>query len=302
MERDFEQEFKRWKQSETPDLWGRIEAGLSEKPIAASVFEGGKRSVYADGAATQYKTIRKTVWHKWGTLAAACLVAAIVFPAVSLMLKRSGNKSGESNMRTDYSAGEADTAAFEDGTAAVDVGAGEVGAADDMIADGMTAEDIASDDMMNGLIVEGPDVSDAEDAAVSSGLQESAGMAASDDSMDDSVEDSYRKEAAESESEGAVLEGLLVRIEESDVSSEKTVYTATVLQDGGTAILINGKTIEIICNSDTEYLFARKTGKDTLLENGKCYTVSLYKDGEKWKAVRIDDGEETNGRKGYADR
>ncbi|MCM1088975.1 MAG: hypothetical protein NC419_12530 [Muribaculaceae bacterium] len=278
MERDFEQEFKRWKQSETPDLWGRIEAGLSEKPI------------------------RKTAWHKWGTLAAACLVAVIVFPTLSFMMKRSGNKSGESNMMTDYSAGEANTAAFEDGTAA-DVGVGKVGTADDRIAnekaegvtsDGMTSDEasegIASGGMMNGSAVESFDVSDGSDTVVIDEPQESAGMADFDDSVDDSVEDIYRKEAAEAESKGTVLEGLLVRIEESGLSGEKTVYTATVLQGDESATLTNDETIKIICNSDTKYLFTQKTGADTLLEEGKCYTISLYQDGEEWIVLRIDVG------------
>ncbi|MCM1143074.1 MAG: hypothetical protein NC318_02020 [Blautia sp.] len=302
MKRDFEQEFKRWKQSETPDLWGRIEAGLSEKQVAAPVFKGGKSSAYADGTAVQYKTIRKTAWHKWGTLAAACLVAVIVFPAVSFMMKRSGNKSGESNMMTDYSAGEADTAAFEDGTAA-DAGVGEAGAADDMIAnekaegiasDSMTADEtaegIASGGMMNGSVAESFDVSSASDAVAADEPKESAGMADFDDSVDDSVEDIYRKEAAESESKGTVLEDLLVRIEESGLSGEKMIYTATVLQGDESAILTNGEMIEIICNYDTKYLFTQKTGTDTLLEEGKCYTVSLYQDGEEWIVLRIDVG------------
>lgn len=58
MERDFESEYKELKQNETPDLWNRIEAGLSDKK------KGG------------------AAWKRWGLLAAACLCVIILFPAV----------------------------------------------------------------------------------------------------------------------------------------------------------------------------------------------------------------------------
>ncbi len=61
MVRDFEQEFIELKQNEIPDLWNRIEAGLSEKKVTASVPEKENTS------------FKKINWRRWGTLAEACL-------------------------------------------------------------------------------------------------------------------------------------------------------------------------------------------------------------------------------------
>lgn len=71
MERDFELELKELKQNETPDLWNRIEAGLSERRVPQ----------------------KRMVWRNWGIVAAACLCVVILFPV--MMIRFTGSaKSG----------------------------------------------------------------------------------------------------------------------------------------------------------------------------------------------------------------
>lgn len=85
MERDFEKEFIQLKQSETPDLWNRIEAGLSDrKTILSTPAAASKNKDFSIG---------KINWIRWGTLAAACLCAAIIIPAISLVIKNIGSKN-----------------------------------------------------------------------------------------------------------------------------------------------------------------------------------------------------------------
>lgn len=100
MERDFEQEFKQLKQDEIPDLWNRIEAGLSEKqPVKAAP---------------------KIVWRKWAALAAAIVCLIIVLPAISLTVIK-GSSMSES---TEEFAAE-ETSIAEDACAAEEITADE---------------------------------------------------------------------------------------------------------------------------------------------------------------------------------
>lgn len=87
MERDFEQEFRQLKQDEIPDLWNRIEAGLSEKQPSA----------------------KKIAWGKWATLAAAIVCCIIAIPAISLTIGRSVSQSDSSMAATEACTEETNT-------------------------------------------------------------------------------------------------------------------------------------------------------------------------------------------------
>ena len=101
MERDFELEYRELKQNETPDLWNRIEAGLSEKKIAAAPLENESKSIDIE----RFVVKKQTPWKRWGLLAAACLCVVIIFPAVMAGLIGSSKSNSSS---TDTASGAAD--------------------------------------------------------------------------------------------------------------------------------------------------------------------------------------------------
>lgn len=68
MSKDFEKEYKAMVQSEIPDLWNRIESGLSEKPIKEEIKPLPQR---------EKKRIR---YGMWGGIAAACLCLIVAVP------------------------------------------------------------------------------------------------------------------------------------------------------------------------------------------------------------------------------
>lgn len=132
MERDFEREFRELKQNEIPDLWNRIEAGLSEKN---DFVKENTKKPYA--------------WRKWGTLIAACVCVVIILPAFSLLIR---DKS--------YSGSGSDTAAntteaiAEDNAAAMDTATAENAecgfAADEAAAENKTADMAAGNTQTQG--------------------------------------------------------------------------------------------------------------------------------------------------------
>ena len=100
MERDFELEYRELKQNETPDLWNRIEAGLSEKKIAAVPLENESKSIDIE----RFVMKKQTPWKRWGLLAAACLCVVIIFPAVMIGLTDSYKSNNSSSGSTDSAA------------------------------------------------------------------------------------------------------------------------------------------------------------------------------------------------------
>ena len=80
MNRDFEQEYQELAKMEVPDLWDRIEAGLTEKSTPVS----SKKSVVVPFI------------KRYSTLAAALLCAILIIPVLGIMKQAAGgsNKSG----------------------------------------------------------------------------------------------------------------------------------------------------------------------------------------------------------------
>lgn len=73
MSKDLEREYKALVNSEVPDLWARIEAGLEDKKMTAD---------------SQMKTVRgkKVNVKMWAGLAAACVCVAMIVPAMARMM------------------------------------------------------------------------------------------------------------------------------------------------------------------------------------------------------------------------
>lgn len=74
MSKDLEKEYKALMNSEVPDLWARIEAGIDEKNVFTKQGKAPKRFRYG----------------VWGTVAAACLCVAV---AVPVMMQASKGKT-----------------------------------------------------------------------------------------------------------------------------------------------------------------------------------------------------------------
>lgn len=245
MSRDFEQEFKELKQSEIPDLWNRIEAGLSERPM------------------TVPHVTKKIAWRRWGTLAAACLGVAIILPALTFFLRNNGERSGTSAEDTTAAAEEWDA---EDAAAADDVGMnGEAYT-------GMTES--ASVEPAEAAEEENADMT--TDGVVSEDTDAENGPRTPTQGKEMAKNDLYA-----AIKEGQVLEGIVLQITEAENTNASVSYQAVVVQADADGILENGITIEIICNNDTEYTFPRGLREEQALKKGEDYEVSLrYDNGE----------------------
>ena len=189
MERDFELEYRELKQNETPDLWNRIEAGLSEKKIAAVPLENESKSIDIE----RFVMKKQTPWKRWGLLTAACLCVVIIFPAVMMTITGSykSNSSGstdsaasaelmESSTSTDAAAAEAfDTAsaetAEEEGKAEASeeaaAGAAEPESSDGQILEGAIVQILQVDETGEETIYQAVVLETDTDAVLESGMQ-----------------------------------------------------------------------------------------------------------------------------------
>ena len=257
MSRDFEQEFKELKQSEIPDLWNRIEAGLSERPM------------------TVPHVTKKIAWRRWGTLAAACLGVAIILPALTFFLRNNGERSGTS--AEDTTAAPSTAAAPADTAAAEEWDAEDAAAADDV---GMNGEAYAG-------MTESASVEPAEAAEEETADMTTDGVVSEDtDAENGPRTPTQGKEMEKSDlyaaiKEGQVLEGIVLQITKAENTNAGVSYQAVVVQADADGILANGITIEIICNTDAEYTFPRGLREDQALKKGEDYEISLrYDNGE----------------------
>ena len=238
MERDFELEYRELKQNETPDLWNRIEAGLSEKKIAAVPLENESKSIDIE----RFVVKKQTPWKRWGLLAAACLCVVIIFPAVMIGLIGS-SKSHSSNS--------ADTAASTDrmeSSTSTDAAAAE---AFDTAPAEVTEEEKADAGSMAG----GSETAAIEDAEASAEAETEAVMPELTD--------------------GQILTGAVVQILQADETGEETVYQTVVLEADTDAVLESGMQIELICNDETQYDFVRGPREEKGLKKEEAYEVSL---------------------------
>lgn len=287
MERDFEQEFRALKQSEIPDLWNRIEAGISEKTVPAPAKPEAKR---------------RYSWRTWGTAAAACLCLAVVFPALVLFVGK--QNKGET--------GSMSAAAPDDGEPMyADVGRnglgdgeqnGLAGADRNSLADAGKTEAPETDMLAEAAKEDG----NAESAMESAAMERSEGSSASADVMQESaadtaaagesVTDSLRgseaelkndvEKVSEQESmaaaetvlpleEGSILTDVTVRIEDVIVSAEGVLYQITIEKSDIDVVLNAGTKAPIICNDDTEYDFPVGPREQRILKENASYTVTL---------------------------
>lgn len=255
MERDFELEYRELKQNETPDLWNRIEAGLSEKKIAAVPLENESKSIDIE----RFVVKKQTPWKRWGLLAAACLCVVIIFPAVMIGLTDSHKShSGRADSVASTELMEADTTS--DSAAAFDTAPPE--AAEEGKAEPEYTESAAA----NG---------GAADAGSMAGGSETAAM-----------EEAETEAAAPEISDGQILEGAVVQILQVDETGEETVYQAVVLEADIDAVMESGMRIELICNDETQYDFLREPREEKGLKKEETYEVSLQYEQDRFVVLK----------------
>ena len=103
MSKNFEEEYKKLALDEVPDLWDRIEAGLSEKTAPATHASEDQREAagkqdraYRKKSDKQGKTVR-VFFRRYAGAVAAVFCVFIIIPAV-ILIGRSGNKSFSEKM------------------------------------------------------------------------------------------------------------------------------------------------------------------------------------------------------------
>lgn len=270
MERDFRQEFIELKQNETPDLWNRIEAGLSERKITAYAPEKADFSEKITG--------KNIYWRRWGSLVAACLCVAVIIPALSLIINNIGKNS---NSASDGSASGSTT-----NDTMMDYESSNCAPMKEEIAES-AGTDIAQDDTgiqadinadNKNSMSETQDGMSAENSSAATAEEE-----ANDASATETAEDLYEHMEAVSDlklKNGQVIENVTIQIMEADESGEEVIYQAVVLLPDADAVLNKNMQIEIVCNQETEYDFS-SAAKGDIMKAGESYEVSLCYEQEK---------------------
>lgn len=263
MKRDFEREFKELKISEVPDLWNRIEAGLSDKKIAASGSGAAAISV------NRYNFGKRAVWRKWGTLAAACVCVALIIPAISLVI---GNLGGR---KSNYS-GASFAPAADNGMndSAPNMTASSEIAADEGMADAESA------DIDNNANMTQSSENESSSAATNgefASKEDSLNKQASDSALSDAKENFEMADEAiyAGLENGQVLDGVVIEVTDASISGEEVIYSTVIKQSDEDGLLNAGAELSIICNSDTSYDFAHKVREKKILKTGESYEVSL---------------------------
>ena len=241
------EEYKKLAENDLPDLWGRIEAGLTEK--TAAVDDKPIRRIHKDFTVEDIKTVKldavsyespkmrlSRFMHRYGgILAAACILALIVAPIAYLTRNfyRADQESANVMLAFDEATGEADSDAILERTAA--------------------APDIAdlADDALDAGLVMPEDGAQAADTARSD-------LSSGDFDVDDGGQDElvrldpieararyFRVEQTEAiiEIPGVVLEAVSVHINADN--AEAPIYTATVITDEQSLLSI-GASIEFV--------------------------------------------------------
>ncbi len=261
MERDFELEYRELKQNETPDLWNRIEAGLSEKKIATAPLENESKSIDIERFAVK----KQTSWKRWGLLAAACLCVVIIFPAVMITLTGSHKSNSSSSSGADSAAS---TDLMESYTSTDAAASAEPAEAFDTASDNVAAEEGKAE----------PEYTESTAADAGSSMAGGNETAAMEDT--EASEEEEEEAAAPEITDGQILEGVVVQILQVDETEEETVYQAVVLEADTDAVMESSMQIELICDDETQYDFIREPREEKRLKKEETYEVSLqYEQG-----------------------
>lgn len=273
MSKDFEQAYKELAQSEIPDLWDRIEAGLSEKSTPDK----------KEGMPSERK--KKIYFRRYTGVAAAALCVALIVPA-ALFLRQQGQKSGHLEMAADQGIMEESAEVTECAPETAE-GVEE--------AEGAQADEEPRVAMTGG---EESMTSSSADADADFGGDIAADMTAVEESVSDIMEDEEKKmengvssAAAESLSapklretaeltDGTVMEKVTIEVidgtTQMDEKTMGTVYTAVVLKDESGSFG-EGEHIEVFvpAHSSAALIAGRTFETDLIYREGEEYPFIL---------------------------
>lgn len=272
MERDFKQEFIELKQNEIPDLWNRIEAGLSEKKVTASVPEKAESS------------FKKINWRRWGTLAAACLCVVIIIPAISLIIRKNDSPSfsggqSDGNMSNSTAMDYTTEDCAESEVPEMNGGSNEGASTAD--AGGIYSEDngttgMASDWDNSDAGVQGDmEMTQANDTSAAPSEAENRSETAKAD-VDVQVENSEAIKDLDLQN-GQIIESVMVQIVDTDftdLSGEEIIYQAIVLEPDAEEVFTKNMQIEIVHVFDTEH-DSLSMIKNKFMKERESYEVTL---------------------------
>ena len=278
MNKDFEKEYKELAEIEAPDLWDRIEAGITKKEITE------KEITEKSMPETKKKITVRSFVKRYSLLAAALFCAVIIIPALNLM-RNSATKGMSSGSATDmnYSAAAADTCTAEE-----------------EYAEAETTEEAAAEAEEPVETSEGKFIADAgEEAPMESApstdiaLDDSASITDESDSLEETkmqkeeAAGGIQQEAESSrESEKQELFNIVIKVteakdrfdEDSTLDELGTLYTAVVEKDpSGT--LTEGEQIEIFIPVYSSYGLAKDEIVELDLvfdENADYFSIAGY--------------------------
>ncbi len=231
MNRDFEQEYQELAKMEVPDLWDRIEAGLTEKSTPVS----SKKSVVIPFI------------KRYSTLAAALLCVILMIPVLGIMKQAAGgsNKSGsafttEAVEDTVYESA-AETTEEESSAEAAEAPMAEAPAEAEAIAEA----DAPAEESFDGI----DDLKN-----TSSSMADTASMEKQAEREDKAEAGALKEDMTSGLGllEGQVLTGVIVEVmaAENDITGQESIddvgtrYTAVVQEDPG-GVLAEGEEIII---------------------------------------------------------
>lgn len=303
MERDFEREFRELKQNEIPDLWNRIEAGLSEKQnvtqmsqdvIAINHISGVGRGHFEKNDFGKEDTKKTFAWRKWGTLIAACVCVVIILPAFSLLIRdKSYSGSGSDTAANTTEAAAEDNAAMDTATAEnaeSEFAADEAAAAEEAIPENGMA-DSAGMESMEGMDggTGAADAGSVEAAAESKTADMAAGNSQTQEADRADASGKEEEKAVWDElTDGQILEEVVVRIQKAETVAGEMLYQAAVEQSDADGILEAGTQIALVCDDDTEYDLLRGPRDEKELEKRAAYLVTLRYDAESGRFVVLE--------------
>lgn len=284
MERDFEKEFIELKQSEVPDLWDRIEAGLTPKnamnlEMKAEQIAEPKSDVSFEKRDIRQNILQDTTYqekisehnvriYRWGLLAAACLCLLIILPVLSLTRSNSSSSGmsgagGSASESMEISiADEGFDMEAETASEPADNGGSEIQSAESIESEIQRAEND-----MNGYA----------DTAIGAET-ESDGVGAMEDSVSNSVMNSAevsRGEAA-SAADRASDDSDMSKDEMKELQTGKAIDWNDILQEGQ---LIQEVKIEV-----TEII---QSGSDSQTYIVRAVVVSPDEEGFLYKGVEL---------------
>lgn len=218
MKKDFETAYKELANTEVPDLWDRIEAGLSEKSAPAETkAEKNKKT-----APVNKKTKIAVFMRKYSALAAAIVCAIILIPTMIVMKKSDSKFMSESAYDEKAVAEEAGAASMMTEEASVETEAvAEVAE--------MEQEEAAKEPKMESKVAAAEVFSQKESASGAVKESAKADRAMNDAVCEDKASEDYNKQNA------AELKNIVVKVKkaeekplENELEKVGVLYTAVV--------------------------------------------------------------------------